>query len=145
MPEPMQWIFRGGSLLLLTLLTACSSKSSVDELTKELQTVNSWAATAQMVGDSWIRGVVPTAYAKQTLSTAQKELQKETGTLFKASIAPSQYRTILEHLQRLQSTVGDMSKAVEQGDKTALAQQLKQLSTQKRTISQLDMPVGGQP
>lgn len=44
-------------LLLLPLFTACSSQSSASELTKELQTVTSWAATAQMVGDAWTRGV----------------------------------------------------------------------------------------
>jgi uncharacterized metal-binding protein len=68
----------GSSLLLLTLMTACSGKSEADKLTKELQTVTSWAATAEMTGEAWIQGNVPTAYAKQTLSTAQKKLHKQT-------------------------------------------------------------------
>ena len=121
-------------LLLLTLLTACSNKSS-DDVTKELEAVTSWAATAQMTGDAWIRGAVPTAYAKQTLSTAQKELHKETDTL--TSINSTQRRTLLEHLQRLEMIVNQMSTAVAQGNHTALAQQLKQLSAEKQTISTL--------
>lgn len=131
-------------LLLLPLFTACSSQSSASELTKELKTVTSWAATAQMVGDAWTRGVVPTAYAKQTLSTAQKKLHKETDTLFKSSTDPTQRRTIIQHLQRLESTVSQMSMAVEQGDYIAMAQQLKQLSTQEQTISTLAKTVGRQ-
>ena len=122
-------------LLLLTLLTACSNKPS-DDVTKKLETVTSWAATAQMTGDAWIHGSVPTAYAKQTLSIAQKELHKETNTLF-TSTNSTQRRTLVEHLQRLETTVNQMSTAVAQGNHTALAQQLKQLSAEKQTISTL--------
>lgn len=59
-------------LLLLNLLTACSSQSSTDKLAKELQTVKSWTATAHMVADAQIHGDVPTAYAKHTLEKAQE-------------------------------------------------------------------------
>lgn len=123
-------------LLSLTLLTACSNQSST-ESTKDLQTVRSWAATAQMTGDAWTRGVVPTAYAKQTLSTAQKKLHEETDNLAQLSIDTTQRRTILEHLQRLEMTVNQMSTAVAQEDHTAIAQQLKQLSTQEQKLSTL--------
>lgn len=133
---PIQFIQIKSLLLLLTLLAGCSNKSSKDELTKELQTVTSWAATAQMTGDAWSRGSVPTAYAKQTLSTAQEKLHEETDTLL-TSTDSTQRRTILEHLQRLETTVKQMSRAVEQGDHAALAQELKQLSTQEQIISTL--------
>lgn len=131
--------------MLLTLLTACSSKSGADKLTKELQTVTSWAATAEMTGDAWMHGNVSTVYAKQTLSTAQKKLHKQTETLFKSSSDPTQRRMLLDRLQRLESTVGQMSRAVEQKDRTAIAQQLRQLSTQKQTISTFAKTAGGQP
>ncbi len=130
--------------MLLTLLSACSSKSSGNDLAKELETVTSWAATAHMVGDAWIHGSVPTAYAKQTLSTAQKKLHKQTDTLAHSSTDSTQRRAILEQLQCLESTVGQMSMAVEQKDKTAIAQQLKHLSTQEQTISTLAKFAGGQ-
>lgn len=129
---------------MLTLLTACSSKSSADELTKKLQTVTSWAATAEMTGDAWIQGNVPTVFAKQTLSLAQEKLHKETEKIAQLSIDPMQHRTILENLMRLESTVGQMSTAVEQKDRTAIAQQLKQLSSQKQAIDTLALTTGGQ-
>ncbi len=142
----------GGSLLLLTLLTACSGKSEADKLTKELQTVSSWAATAEMTGEAWMQGNVPTAYAKQTLSTAQKKLHKQTEAIARLSYDPTQLSRILEHLQLLESTVGQMSTAVEQKDRTALArldaditQQLQQLSSQKQSIKTLAKTAGGQP
>lgn len=138
------WNKIGGSLLLLTLLSACNSKSRASELTKQLQTVTSWAATAQMTGEAWIHGNVPTVYAQQTLSTAHKKLHKETETIAQSSYDPTQRRTILEHIQRLESTVGQMYWAVEHKDRTAIAQHLRQLSTQKLSISTLALTAGGQ-
>lgn len=133
-----------GSLLLLTVLTACSGKSEADKLTKELQTVTSWAATAEMTGEAWMQGNVPTTFAKQTLFSALQKLHKETETIAQLSYDPTQRRTILEHLQILESTVGQMSIAVEQEDRIAIANQLQQLSTQKQKIIILANTAGGQ-
>lgn len=133
-----------GSLLLLTVLTGCSG-TEADKLTKELQTVTSWAATAEMTSEAWMQGNVPTAFAKQTLSTAQKKLHKQTETIAQSSYDPAQRRTILEHLQSLESTVGQMSIAVEQEDRIAIAQQLQQLSIQEQTVIILANTAGKQP
>lgn len=86
-----------GSLVLL-LLTACTSKSSGDDVSKELQSVKSWAATAHMVGDAWKRKAVPTAYAKQTLTKTQEELKKETDSLSKLSIDEQKRASILKSI-----------------------------------------------
>jgi|ERR687885_590851 hypothetical protein len=140
----MEGIRSASLLLLLTILSGCSRKSSADELTQELQTVKSWAATAHLVGDTWIRGDVPTAYAKRTLSTTQKELQNELNKL--SQEAPPQSRaTLVAQLQRLQSTVKQMSKAVEQKNAMAMQQQIQQLSAQEQSISTLAKTAGVQP
>lgn len=133
---------RSASLLLfLTILSACSSKSSSDELAKELQTVKSWTATAHLVGDTWIRGDVPTAYAKRTLSKTQEELQNELDVL--SQKVPAQNRTTLVvQLQRLQGTVQQMSKALEQKDARAMQRQIQQLSAQEESISNLAKTAG---
>lgn len=138
----MQLFQLGGSLLLLTLLTACGSSSSADELTKELQKVTSWAATAQMAGDAWLHANVPTVYATDTLSKAQQNLHKETETFSHLSTDPTQGHKIIAHLQQIESTVGQMSTAVKQKDHTAMTQQLKQLSTQQQTLTKIAKSVG---
>lgn len=132
-----------GLLLLLKLLLACSSQSSSEDLAKELQTVKSWAATAHLVGDSWMRGNVPEAYTKQTLEKTQEELKHETDTLSKLSIESSQRDTVLEQLKRLENTVAQMSKAVEQKDQKAIAHQIQQLSLEEQTIDKLVKTAGG--
>lgn len=133
-----------GLLLLLSTVAACSPKQKASELTKELKTVTSWAATAHMVGDSWLRDTVPTAYAKQTLQRTQKELQKETSSLEK--VAPARDRTkVLEQLQRLGYTVREMTVAVERKDRYIMTQQIQQLSTQEQAFNVLVGAIGGQP
>lgn len=138
----MEEIHSVSLLLLLTILGGCSSKSSSDELNKELQTVQSWAATAHLVGDTWLRGDVPTAYAKRTLSTTQKELQNELNNL--SQKAPPQSRsTLIAQLQRLQGTVQEMSKAVELKNSTAMKQQIQELSTEEQALGKLFKTAGG--
>jgi TolA-binding protein len=131
--------------LLLGLLTSCSNHSSA-QLSKELQTVTSWAATANMVDHTWIQGAVPTVYAKQTLQTAQQELQKEISTLREPQsfTATKQNRVaLLEHLHRLQQILEQMSTTVDQGNSTAMPQQLRQLSMEAQKIDMLAKAIGG--
>lgn len=120
-------------LLLLIQLAACSSQSTKDELAKELKTVESWAATAETVGDAWTRGHVPTAYAEQTLKKTQEELHKEADKLRKAQASTD----MEEQLKRLEDTVGRMSEAAKKQDSQTMTQQMQQLARQKQTMSKL--------
>ena len=140
----MNGIRSASLLLVLTILSACSSKSSADEVTKELQSVKSWAATAHLVGDSWMHQDVPTAYAKQTLSKAQQELQKEQDNL--SQKAPPKSRSLLiAQVQHLQATVAQMSEAVKEKNFKAMSQQIQQLSAQEQMMSPLAKTAGMQP
>ncbi|MEH2390341.1 MAG: hypothetical protein V7K21_01260 [Nostoc sp.] len=77
MPEPGKLGSIINCLLILTLLASCSGKNSAEDMDKETQSVSSWLATANMVGDAWISGAVPNIYAEQTLKRATEELRKE--------------------------------------------------------------------
>ena len=66
---------------MLTLALACCTRFPADQLKTELQTVTSWTATARMVGEAWLKGSVPRAYAAQTLLAAEETLQEETRTI----------------------------------------------------------------
>ncbi|MBV8884575.1 MAG: winged helix-turn-helix transcriptional regulator [Chroococcidiopsidaceae cyanobacterium CP_BM_RX_35] len=130
------------SLAFLLLLSACSSKASTDE-SQELENIKSWAATAQMAGNAWSQGNVPTVYAQQTLSQAQQKLHQETETLAQSATNPTQRRNILEQLRLLESSISQMAQAVNQKDYTAMSQHLKQLSTQEQSLNTLAKTVGG--
>lgn len=133
----------GGSLLLFTLLTACSSQSSGDKVVKEVVTIASWTHTVQMVGDAWLHDDVPTSYAKHTLSQAQEKLQKEAEKLAKID-ATQKHPQVLQQLKQLEDTVAQMSKAVERNDRAVVSQQMQQLSTEAQSMDKLAHSEGGQ-
>lgn len=95
--------------------------------------MESWAATAETVGDAWTRGHVPTAYAEQTLKKTQEELHKEADKLRKAQASSD----MQEQLKRLEDTVGRMSEAAKKQDSQTMTQQMQQLARQKQTMSKL--------
>jgi hypothetical protein len=62
---------------LATLSVAGCSKSPTEQARQELASLHSWAASARMVGDEWIRQAVPDAYATLALRSFGKRLRKE--------------------------------------------------------------------
>ncbi|BAY78064.1 hypothetical protein NIES25_45340 [Nostoc linckia NIES-25] len=139
MRSPIPWEL----LLLIFTVTACSTQPSSKQVANELKTVTSWTATAHMVGNFWLEGKVPHAYAKQTLQTAQKKLQEEIDTL--AEVTPAENRkTVINEVEMLRETVGQMAKTVDQKDRNALTKSIEQLSNQEQAIHNLAKAVGGQ-
>lgn len=128
-------------LLLLMILSGCSSTSASGKVTKTAQTVKSWTATAHLVGDAWMQGSVPTPYAKKTLQAAEQDLQKQAEMLQKK--APTQQQMmLLEHLQRSKQIMNQMSSAIEQKDRTQMMQLIQQISTEEQTLNPLAKPAG---
>jgi hypothetical protein len=96
-----------------------------------------------MVGEAWTHQAVPTAYVKQTLTTARQELQTELETI--ATAVPAEQRTtLLEQLQRPDRTIDQMLAAVEHDDRTAVEQQIKQLATDEQAIDSFMQRAGTQ-
>jgi hypothetical protein len=134
-------------LLLLSLLTACHTQSPADQLRAELKTVASWAATARMTGESWAGGSVPNAYARRTLQAAEEALQESAGDLNASapdgSTVPDLRPATLGKMQKLQQILTQMSAAVAQQDRTAMAEQINQLASVEREIAELKKGAGG--
>ena len=62
---------RTRSLVFLLLLAACGENPD-----QALRSAKSWSATAQRVGEFWVRGEVPSPYARKALGKAADELRK---------------------------------------------------------------------
>ena len=109
-------------------LSACSRSSSHEKLVKSLQTIQSWTATAQMVGETWQQGKVPDAYAEQTLKKSQEEIDREANNLTDSS---------MQQIQQIQQTLQQLIAAVKHRQKDAIAAPLNQLSTQHQQLDTL--------
>jgi hypothetical protein len=57
--------------LAVLALAACSGGEE-----KKVAQARSWSATAMLVSDAWLRGEVPSAYARDALERAAGELAK---------------------------------------------------------------------
>jgi hypothetical protein len=60
---------RHAAVIVSFALAACSGG---DE--KRIAQARSWSATAMLVGEAWVRGEVPSAYARRALKKAAGEL-----------------------------------------------------------------------
>lgn len=60
---------RRATILVLLLLAGCSGGEE-----KQLAEARSWSATAMLVAGHWVRGEVPSAYARDTLKKAAEQL-----------------------------------------------------------------------
>ena len=133
-------------LLILTLLSSCSDKTSGEDMGKETQNISSWVATANMVGDAWIRGAVPSNYTQQTLKRATEELQKETDKITKIKV--SKYVTerdksmLLAEVLQLANKTEQISSAVAQKNRSEVQQKLGELAAEKRVLNKLRKAAG---
>ena len=141
MPEPGKLGAVINCLLILTLLTSCSSKTSVEDIDKETQNISSWVATANMVGDAWIRNVVPNKYAEQTLKKATEELQKEKDKIDKIKLSKEVTQhdksLLLAEVIQLTNKTEEMSRAVVQKNRSEVQQKLGELAAEGRTLNKL--------
>lgn len=128
-------LIRTLSPLLFFVSTACSQPSSSEVLTQHLKTVRSWTATARMVAESRSQDAVPQHYARQTLEKTQEEISKESESLFKD--LPQTRSQLTPSLQSLQQTIQQLSIAVDQPEKAAIAVPLKQLIIEEQQLQTL--------
>jgi hypothetical protein len=112
----------------LALLVACSRSPSPQKSVKALKTIQSWTATAQMVGKAWQQGRVPQHYAQQTLAKTRQEIAKESQDLTATPVVVAQ----------LQQTIAQMASKVDRSPSGAFATALNRLSTQKHQLDRLN-------
>jgi hypothetical protein len=130
--------------LWLPLLVACSTfESPQDTLSKGVESIESWAATAHTVSDAWVRGDVPAPYIKLTLETAQEEIGKEATDLQQL---PIQGRDkLLGGVGRVKEALKLMYEAAEHSDRVAMSQHLGKLASEEDALSKLADELGVQP
>ncbi|BAY10659.1 hypothetical protein NIES2098_38350 [Calothrix sp. NIES-2098] len=128
-------------ILIIFCLTSCTSKSSSEEMTKEIQNVYSWSATAHMVGDAWIHDAVPKKYAQKTLKKAQEEILKERDNIVKLQTSQ---QTIQQHKSLLLSEVlllanqtEKISTAIAQANRAQVQKSLEELEAESKALNRL--------
>lgn len=125
------------SLLLLTLLTACSRSTINEEFKKEQQSVSSWSATAQMVGNAWFKGSLPNQYAQQTLHKTQAELLKAREKILKNQIASNDNQHYQYHVLQIANQTEEISQAIAQNNRLLVQTEMQKLNKEIDRLNQL--------
>jgi hypothetical protein len=120
-------------ILAITLVGAC--KPTTPE--ERMDSVKSWLATAQMVGESWLRHSTPDKYSRQTLQLSHEILSKLSVDLL-ASLPPGIDSTMLDSvLVRSREHLVQMGRLIEAKNSPEFRQQLDSLRADERNVEQI--------
>lgn len=120
---------------LLLILTACSRATDRDKTVKTLKSIQSWTATARMVGEAWQEARIPQQYARQTLIKSREEIAKEAKEL-------PDPPTIVEQLKE---TISSLTDKIDRPDNVAFATSLGKFSTQQQQLDKFTKSQEQQP
>lgn len=129
------WI--AGLALLAALLFACQHKQPEEELLKKIEPVGSWLASLQMAGEKWLANSVPSAFLKNTVAAARKELDSAAEEIAKSPARPE----VRDPLRRLvtEATAANtgLERAVEINDRKGVARHTGRLAELHATFEAL--------
>jgi hypothetical protein len=100
-----------------------------------------------MTGEMWLKDNVPHAYASQTLRMAAESLQEELKTIDEqqAASASTLSSTLAAKARELMQLIEQMRAAVENRDKSSVAQLLKQLEAEEQAVKAMSEEGGAKP
>ena len=122
-------------LLCLALSISCRARSPIVELKDELETVASWAATAQMVGEEWAGDAIPEAYARRTLRSASETLEQETATINGLTAIRQELRTQwLDRMEELKQSLLRMQQGIDEGNRARVEEETGKLKASHQQL-----------
>ena len=102
-----------------------------------MDSIQSWLATAGMVGDTWLRHTTPDKYSRQTLDLARETLLQLSGDILKSPPHPIDSATLDGVLTRSRGHVARMARLIEEKNAPDFARQLDSLRADRRVIKLL--------
>ena len=120
-------------VISIALVAACKSPTPAEQM----DSIQSWLATARMVGDTWLRHTTPDKYSRQTLELSQQTLLQISSDLLKSPPHSVDSATLDSVLTRSRSRVAQMARLIEEKDAPDFARQLDSLRVDQKIIKQL--------
>lgn len=136
---------RSGVVAALAALTlAGCSHSPRDQAKEALESLHSWAVSAQMVGERWMEGAVPASYASKALRSFGKKVEKERGKIASRELPADTKRFLSAGFDSTTRAVGSLLSNIDKDEKNAAADVLKQLEAQARAADSLQERLGAE-
>jgi len=119
--------------LSIVLIAACKSPTP-DE---QMDSIQSWLATAGLVGEAWLRHTTPDTYSRQTLELSHETLLQISSDLLKSPPLPLDSTTLDSVLTRSRGHIDQMARLIEARDVPDFARQLDSLRADQKTVHAL--------
>jgi hypothetical protein len=122
--------------LLITsvaIIAACKSPTPAEQM----DSIQSWLATAEMVGEAWLRHTTPDKYSRETLELSHETLLQISSDLLKAPPHAVDSASLDSTLTRSREDVAQMARLIAAKDAPDFARQLDSLRANQKLVKQL--------
>jgi len=120
-------------VLSVVIVAACKSPTPAEQI----ESIQSWLATAEMVGEGWLRHTTPDKYSRQTLELSHETLLQISGNLLKSRANAVDSAALNNILTRSRWHVAQMARLIEAKDAPGFARQLDSLRADQKVVQRL--------
>ena len=114
-------------------LAACSGPP--DKQAKQgLESLHSWAQSANMVGEEWLRGAVPDAYARTALQSFAKKAKKEQKQALSGKLPAATRQFLVEGFGAVILAADSLRSAVDRRDRHGTVTIMGALAARARAV-----------
>jgi hypothetical protein len=117
----------------VVIVAACKSPTPAEQM----DSIQSWLATAVMVGEGWLRHSTPDKYSHQTLELSHETLLQISSDLLKSPPHSVDSATLDSILTGARGQVAQMARLIEAKDAPDFGRQLDSLRASQQAIKQL--------
>jgi hypothetical protein len=120
-------------VISMVILAACKSPTPAEQM----DSIQSWLATAEMVGEAWLRHTTPDKYSRQTLELSRESLLQISSDLLKSPPHSVDSASLDSILTRSRVNVAQMARLIQAKDAPDFGRQLDSLRANQKLVKQL--------
>jgi hypothetical protein len=120
-------------VISILILAACKSPTPAEQM----DSIQSWLATAEMVGKAWLRHTTPDKYSRQTLELSHESLLQISSDLLKSPPHSVDSASLDRILTRSRVNVAQMARLIQAKDAPDFGRQLDSLRADQKLVKQL--------
>jgi len=120
-------------IISVVAVTACKSPTPAEQM----DSIQSWLATAELVGEAWLRHTTPDKYSRQTLELSRETLLQISSDLLKSPQHSVDSASLDSILTRSRVSVAQMARLIQAKDAPDFGRQLDSLRADQKLVKQL--------
>ena len=117
-------------VIAIVLLVACKAPTPA----QQMDSIQSWLATAEMVGQAWLRHTTPDKYSRQTLELSRETVLQLSSDLLASLPAATDSAKLDAVLVRSRRRLDQMARSIEAKNSPDFRLQLDSLRNDEKTV-----------